>query len=296
MFAATRMARPFWGEANVIMDSQMHGLAASGEFSQPAVYAQPFPFTFPVLRRDIDMNQAAPFDEPVSIPRCQPIYSPPIEEPPFVPPTRDDSHVVTSQPRKKQKEKEPRRRKDRKTTSTVRKTSSRNAPSPDESSASPGRIDGTMDGDDSDGDDGGAGDGGRGRNEGRKAANLPLMFEDEHLTILDSFMKDKPGQNPASIADSSVLPESNVDDSDDPTGREAQLNGKWKKHVGENTKFLVDGMRDTMRELSEVMTKLESDRLGVEKEIEHTRMTEQTRNCVKICAVLRMLAGAMATM
>ncbi|KAL3686471.1 hypothetical protein R1sor_009045 [Riccia sorocarpa] len=127
---ATRMARPFWGEANVIMDSQMHGLSAS-----------------------------------VRIPRGQPNYSPPIEEPTFVPPTRDDSPVVTSQPRKKQKEKESRRRKDPKTTSSVRKTSNCNAPSPYESSASPGGVDGTMDGDDndSDGDDGGAGEGGRGR-------------------------------------------------------------------------------------------------------------------------------------
>ncbi|KAL2644213.1 hypothetical protein R1flu_011800 [Riccia fluitans] len=102
----------------------------------------------------------------------------------------------------------------------------------------------------------------------RRKADLPMSFEDEHLRILDSFMKDKAAQNPASIVDSSIFPESNVDDSDEPTGKEAQLNGKHKRPVGENTKFIVVGMRDSMRELGEVMTRLEADHLLAEKQIE----------------------------
>ncbi|KAL2653735.1 hypothetical protein R1flu_021863 [Riccia fluitans] len=98
--------------------------------------------------------------------------------------------------------------------------------------------------------------------------DMPMSFEDEHLHILDSFMKDKAAQNPASIADSSIFPESNVDDSDEPTDKEAHLNGKRKRPVGENTKFIVAGMQDSMRELGEVMMRLDADRLLAEKQIE----------------------------
>ncbi|KAL2643630.1 hypothetical protein R1flu_011217 [Riccia fluitans] len=116
-----------------------------------------------------------------------------------------------------------------------------------------------------------------------RKADLPMSFEDEHLRILDSFMKDKVAQNPASITDSSIFSESNVDDSDEPTCKEAQLNGKCKRPVGENTKFIVAGMRNSMRELGEVMKRLEADPLLAEKQIEQERMVEQTRNCDKIC-------------
>ncbi|KAL2609912.1 hypothetical protein R1flu_028485 [Riccia fluitans] len=129
--------------------------------------------------------------------------------------------------------------------------------------------------------------------EERRKADLPMSFEDEHLRILDSFMKDKVAQNLASIADSSIFPESNVDDSDELTGKEAQLNGKCKRPVGESTKFIVAGMRDSMRELGEIMTRLEADRLLVEKQIEQERIAKQTCNCNKICDVLRFLAGAL---
>ncbi|KAL3688858.1 hypothetical protein R1sor_015167 [Riccia sorocarpa] len=130
--------------------------------------------------------------------------------------------------------------------------------------------------------------------EERKEANLPQTFETEHLRILDSFMKDRAGQNPASVADSSLLSDNNVDDSDEANGKETTLNGKRKRVVGENTRFLVDGMKDSMKELGDVMTKLEAERIVADKEIEHGRMQEQSRNCERICDVLRMLAGAMA--
>ncbi|KAL3678025.1 hypothetical protein R1sor_020981 [Riccia sorocarpa] len=72
----------------------------------------------------------------------------------------------------------------------------------------------------------------------RKEANLPITFETKHLRILDSFMKDRAGQNPGSIADSSINLESNVD-SDEPTGKEEKLNDKRKRPMGENTRFMV---------------------------------------------------------
>ncbi|KAL3694778.1 hypothetical protein R1sor_008429 [Riccia sorocarpa] len=81
--------------------------------------------------------------------------------------------------------------------------------------------------------------------EDREKGNLPLTFDAEHLRILVSFMKDRAGQNPGSMADSSVNPDSNIDDSDEPSGREEVLNGKRiKQGVGDKTRFLVDGMKE----------------------------------------------------
>ncbi|KAL3686846.1 hypothetical protein R1sor_013155 [Riccia sorocarpa] len=96
--------------------------------------------------------------------------------------------------------------------------------------------------------------------------------------------------------DSSVNPESNVDDSDEPTGKEEVYNGKRKRGVGDNTRFLVDGMRGTMKELGDVMSKLESERLGIEKQLEQDHLDHHSRNCDKFCDVLKMVAGAMDRM
>ncbi|KAL3699285.1 hypothetical protein R1sor_017307 [Riccia sorocarpa] len=47
-----------------------------------------------------------------------------------------------------------------------------------------------------------------------------------------------------------VNPESNINHLDEPSGREEAVNGKRiKRGVGDNTQFVVDGMRDTMRKL-----------------------------------------------
>ncbi|KAL3675944.1 hypothetical protein R1sor_025892 [Riccia sorocarpa] len=117
----------------------------------------------------------------------------------------------------------------------------------------------------------------------RKEANLPITFEIEHLRILDSFIKDRAGQNPGSIADSSINLESNVDDSNEPTSKEEKLNYKRKRPVGENTQFLVDCMRESMKELGDVMRELEAQRLDVD---------QHSQNCSQIC--MRMITGAMA--
>ncbi|KAL2623298.1 hypothetical protein R1flu_003503 [Riccia fluitans] len=160
----------------------------------------------------------------------------------------------------------------------------------------------------SEGEEGGVGEVGKGRKWRNWEVVVLLEAKREEALVRSSsaargivlhakerwdLIAHKVAQNPANIADSSIFLESNVEDSDEPTGKEAQLNGKRKRPVGENTKFLVAGMRDSMRELGEVMTRLEADRLLVEKQIEQERMVEQTRNCDKICDVLRLLVGAL---
>ncbi|KAL3691515.1 hypothetical protein R1sor_005166 [Riccia sorocarpa] len=105
-------------------------------------------------------------------------------------------------------------------------------------------------------------------------------------------MKDRAGQNPGSTSHSFMNLDSNINDSDEPTGREERLSGKRIHPVGENTHFLVDGMCATMQELEDVMQKFESECLLAEKEMEQSCLDLHTRNCDRICDVLRMIDGA----
>ncbi|KAL3680565.1 hypothetical protein R1sor_023521 [Riccia sorocarpa] len=73
----------------------------------------------------------------------------------------------------------------------------------------------------------------------RREENVPAIFENEWIEILDGFMLSRSSIVPPFVADSSAAQESAVDDSEEPTPIEQRLNGKRKRGIGENTTFLV---------------------------------------------------------
>ncbi|KAL2608120.1 hypothetical protein R1flu_026693 [Riccia fluitans] len=359
LFCRLGMVLPFWTEGNFV-DSQQTADGGIDEFSQPGMCSQMFNFTFPMMRPEIDINEAAPFCQPTENPQMQsirnsptqPTSQPSVVNPSFSPRCRDESIRVSSWPPRPRKALNRRRVKGQ--NMRGRTEVHGNVESPEGNPESPANMhvdEVERDENESEGEEGGVGEVGKGRKwrnwdvvvlleakreealvrsssaargivlhakerwdliarkcnskgvnfdgaqcrgkwnvlvreyrkivdhnsrsgkepwesmnlEEQRKADLPMSFEDEHLRILDSFMKDKAAQNPTSIAESSIFSKSNVDDSDESTGKKAQLNGKHKRPVGENTKFIVARMRDSMRELGEVMMRLEADRLLAEK-------------------------------
>ncbi|KAL3701383.1 hypothetical protein R1sor_019405 [Riccia sorocarpa] len=123
--------------------------------------------------------------------------------------------------------------------------------------------------------------------EARAREKLPVKFEQEWIDILDTFLGDRPCQRP---------PGGNIDDSESARPEESQMNGKRKRNVGENTKYLVAGMTAAMKESTEalvnIIKKSEDKRLAAEKEATQI----MSANCDKICDVLRVLASAVVSM
>ncbi|KAL3692354.1 hypothetical protein R1sor_006005 [Riccia sorocarpa] len=229
------MERAFWNDIpKSVMDSQAQSFlpqqGAPGEFTSS--FFQPH-FTFPVARPVLDMNQSADVFELFSDVPPQPVRHPEEQQ---QSPVGEDNSVPAPEDRRTASTPEKSRRGKSKSSKVSRRSNSSHVQSRNRS-VSPEKVNvGDNIDPDSDNEDGAGGDGDRGRKwcskeivilleltEGirpgqqpwesmtadeRKQASLPLVFKSEHLRILDSFMKDRAAQNPASMADSSINPES----------------------------------------------------------------------------------------
>ncbi|KAL2621436.1 hypothetical protein R1flu_001641 [Riccia fluitans] len=92
--------------------------------------------------------------------------------------------------------------------------------------------------------------------------------------MIDSFMAHHPAQSPPSLADSCMTKSPNADNLESPQSVEQRLPGKRKQNVGENTRFLVtgltNGMRESMETLGGVMRDCEQLHIAAEeKKSEH---------------------------
>ncbi|KAL2621247.1 hypothetical protein R1flu_001452 [Riccia fluitans] len=100
----------------------------------------------------------------------------------------------------------------------------------------------------------------------RKEADLPATFDQEWIELLDTFMADRPCQNPPFVADSSAT-DTAIDDFEIRSAqeREHRMTGKRKRVVGENTRFLMSslnsGLKESMDTLATTMKDCEKMRV-----------------------------------
>ncbi|KAL3684837.1 hypothetical protein R1sor_002859 [Riccia sorocarpa] len=105
----------------------------------------------------------------------------------------------------------------------------------------------------------------------KKEENVPLSLGSEWIELLDGFMGSRHSTQPPSVADSSGVMGDNtaIDDTAEPSSSKARMTGKRKHTIGENTKFLVQGittgMCDSMEMLVACMKECEQMKVATEE-------------------------------